>query len=98
MEPPAANSGPVAEDASAVHVVTIRNMQFDPVELIVKRGSRVMWINQDLFAHTATDSGKTFDSGNIDADESWSYVAGEPGDYAYLCAFHPTMKGRLIVQ
>lgn len=81
---------------STEHVVTIQNMQFEPAELIVKRGSRVVWINKDLFPHTAT--AKTFDSGSIEANASWSYVASEPGDHAYLCAFHPTMKGRLIVR
>lgn len=73
-------------------------MQFDPAELTVKRGTRVVWINKDLFAHTATATAKSFDSGNIEVDASWSYVASEPGDYAYVCTLHPTMKGRLIVQ
>lgn len=86
------------QDAATTQVVTIQNMQFDPPELIVKPGSRVVWINKDLFAHTATATAKTFDSGSIEVDASWSYVANQPGDYAYVCAFHPTMKGRLIVR
>lgn len=73
-------------------------MKFDPAVLIVKRGSRVVWINKDLFAHTATATEKTFDSGTIEVDASWSYMVSQPGDYAYFCAFHPTMKGRLIVR
>ena len=88
----------VEQGAAATQVVTIQNMQFAPAELIVKRGSRVVWINKDLFAHAATASTKTFDSGNIEVDASWSYVANQPGDYAYLCALHPAMKGRLIVR
>ena len=85
-----------SKSAATTQVVTIQNMQFDPAELVVKRGTRVVWINKDLFAHTAT--AKSFDSGNIEPDASWSYVASQPGDYAYLCAFHPTMKGRLVVR
>src|SRR5690606_17938054 len=77
-------------------VVTIQNMKFEPAELIVKRGSRVVWVNKDMFPHTAT--AKAFDSGSIAADASWSHVASEPGEHAYLCSFHPTMKGRLIVR
>ena len=74
----------------------MENMQFNPAELVVNRGTRIVWKNQDMFPHTAT--GKRFDSGSIDAGDSWTYVANEPGDYMYLCSFHPTMKGRLIVE
>ncbi|MFL6551651.1 MAG: cupredoxin family copper-binding protein [Povalibacter sp.] len=78
--------------------IVIENMGFTPAEVVVKRGTRVTWTNKDMFPHTATANGKTFDSGNIEANASWSYVASEPGDYAYVCALHPTMKGRLIVR
>lgn len=83
---------------SATHTVIIENMRFSPDELTVKRGDRVVWVNKDLFPHTVTADGKAFDSGSIAVDASWSYVTNQPGDYAYLCTFHPTMKGRLIVR
>jgi plastocyanin len=78
--------------------VTIENMQFNPQELSVHRGDRVVFVNKDLFPHTATAVRKAFDSGSIAANASWSYVALKPGDYAYGCSFHPTMKARLRVQ
>lgn len=84
------------KDASTTQVVTIQNMQFEPAELIVERGTRVVWVNKDLFPHTAT--ARAFDSGSIGTDASWSYVADQAGEHAYLCTFHPTMKGRLIVK
>ncbi len=80
------------------HVVTIEGVQFNPQELTVQRGDRVVWVNKDLFPHTATASAKSFDSGNIAPKASWTYVARSPGEYAYSCTFHPTMKGKLIVQ
>ena len=85
-----------SDHASDTQVITIENMQFSPAEITVERGTRIVWKNQDMFPHTAT--GKRFDSGSIDANKSWTYVASEPGDYAYVCSFHPTMKGRLIVR
>lgn len=85
-----------SNDAQDTQVITIENMQFNPAQLTVNRGTRIVWKNRDLFPHTAT--GKHFDSGTIEADKSWTYVANEPGDFAYLCSFHPTMKGRLIVR
>jgi plastocyanin len=44
-----------------------------------------------------TASNKAFDSGSIEADASWTYLAGKPGDYPYGCSFHPTMKATIRV-
>ena len=89
--------GSAAGGPQVSHTVTIENMQFNPPDLTVHRGDRVVWINKDLFPHTAT-SQKNFDSGSIAADASWSYVAAKSGEYPYGCTFHPTMKAKLTVQ
>lgn len=73
-------------------------MQFEPAELVVKRGSRVVWVNKDLFPHTATAIDEAFDSASIAAGASWTYKASQSGTYAYVCALHPTMKGKLVVE
>ena len=86
-----------AAGAGASHTVTIENMQFNPAQLTVHRGDRIVWVNKDLFPHTAT-ADKGFDSGSIAANASWSYVASKSGEYAYHCTFHPTMKGKITVQ
>ena len=86
-----------AEQAAA-HTVVIENMQYTPAQLSVRRGERIVWVNRDLFPHTATAQGKAFDSGSIAANASWSYVASKSGTYAYGCTFHPTMKGNITVQ
>jgi plastocyanin len=80
------------------HTVTIENMRFDPESLSVKRGDSVVWVNKDLFPHTATADGKAFDSGDIAVGKSWTYVVAAPGRYTYTCSYHPSMKGTLIVQ
>ena len=82
----------------AVHTVVIENMQYNPPELRVRRGERIVWVNKDLFPHTVTATSHAFDSGSIAASSSWTYVAGQAGEYAYGCTFHPTMKGILKVQ
>ena len=83
--------------AEKTHTVTIENMQFNPQELTVRRGERIVWVNKDLFPHTATAAG-LFDSGSIPSNGSWSYVAARQGQYFYTCTFHPTMNGRITVQ
>jgi plastocyanin len=82
----------------AVHTVVIENMQFSPAELQVHRGGKIVWVNKDLFPHTATAASHAFDSGSIAADSSWTYVASKAGEYPYGCTFHPTMKGIIKVQ
>ena len=82
----------------AVHTVVIENMQYNPPQLSVHRGDRIVWVNKDLFPHTVTAAARAFDSGSIAAGASWTYVAGKTGEYAYGCTFHPTMKGILKVQ
>jgi plastocyanin len=82
----------------AVHTVVIENMQFNPAELQVHHGEKIVWVNKDLFPHTATAASHAFDSGSIAANSSWTYVASKAGEYAYGCTFHPTMKGILKVR
>ena len=83
---------------TSTHTVTMENIQFNPRELTVHLGDRIVWVNKDLVPHTATANDKSFDSGSVAADASWSYVAKKKGEYPYTCTFHPTMKGKLTVQ
>jgi plastocyanin len=78
-------------------VVTIEGLRFTPETLTVTRGERITWVNKDPFPHTVTANDKAFDSGNLDAGMSWSYIAQSAGTYPYGCSLHPTMKGTLIV-
>lgn len=90
------------EAAAKTYVIVIEQMRFNPPVLTVHRGDRVMWVNKDLFPHTATAKASAtptaFDSHEIQPDASWSYVARQAGSYPYLCTLHTTMRGTLIVQ
>lgn len=94
----AATSGAAQHQAAATHTVVIAGMQFNPKELMVHRGDRVVWVNKDLFPHTVTAQARAFDSASIAAGASWRYVATKRGAFAYGCTFHPTMKGKITVQ
>jgi len=82
----------------ATHTVVLRGMKNVPATLVVKAGDTVVWKNDDVVPHTATDRGKSFDSGNIEPGGSWSYVANRKGTYSYYCAYHPNTQGRLVVR
>jgi plastocyanin len=82
---------------AATHVVTIEGLRFEPAALNVHRGDKVVWQNKDVVPHTATAAGK-FDSRRIDSGASWSWTAGQPGFYDYVCTYHRGMKGSITVK
>lgn len=84
--------------AEVTHTVVIDGTRFQSQTLTVARGDRVVWTNKDPFPHTATAVGKAFDSGGIDPNASWTYRATREGTFEYVCTFHPTMKGTLVVR
>ena len=89
---------PVAQAAAVTHRVVIEGSQFVPRTLTVKAGDSIEWVNEDLFPHTATSKTGRFDSGEIAPKRSWTYKTAAKGDFAYICALHPTMTGTLRVQ
>ena len=80
------------------HIVAIRGMNYALPSLTVNVGDTVVWKNEDTVPHTATDRGKSFDSGSIASGASWSYVVKKKGTYSYYCTFHPNMNSKLIVR
>ncbi|MFL6590986.1 MAG: cupredoxin family copper-binding protein [Chthoniobacterales bacterium] len=92
----AVDSARPADGQPAVVQVRIRNMQFSPTHLEIRKGDIVEWTNADLTPHTATSAG--FDSGSIDPDKSWRRTFIDPGEFPYFCTFHPDMKATVVVK
>jgi plastocyanin len=80
------------------HTVTIDGSRFEPETLSVMAGDTVVWVNNDIVAHTATSKPGAFDSGLIAPGKSWKYRPRRAGDFAYTCTYHPTMNGMLRVK
>jgi plastocyanin len=78
--------------------VVIQFLHFKPATIDVKPGDEVEFVNKDVLEHTATASNGAFDSKAIKAGGSWKWKAGDPGQYAYTCAFHNGMKGVINVK
>jgi plastocyanin/uncharacterized membrane protein len=91
------------EDASAqssspqTHIVTMRQMQFDPPTLSVAPGDTVEWKNEDIYAHTVTADDNSFDSGPIQPGTAWKMTFQHPATVGYHCRPHPNMKAKLVV-
>ena len=80
-----------------VHVVEIKQMKFEPPEIKVHKGDRVLWINKDITNHDVTEQlTKAWASSPLASGESWSMVVTESADY--YCNLHQVMKGKITVE
>jgi plastocyanin len=85
---------------AATHVVRIEGMKFQPETLSIRKGDEVVWENHDLVPHTVTGASKdpaSLESGTILAGKRYRRRFRRPGEFPYVCRFHPTMKGSLSV-
>lgn len=95
----AAGSGEGSTPTPRRHVVEIRALAFHPPALTVSLGDTVVWINRDIFPHTATATGAgAWDTGTLAAGASGPLVVRAKGVAPYLCTLHPSMRGTLEVR
>ena len=78
------------------HVVEIRQFKFFPATLTVNEGDTIIWKNLDAAPHTATSD--SWDSDMLRLNESWELKVTGKGTTEYICAYHPVMKGKIIVK
>jgi plastocyanin len=85
-------------DAPAEAKVNIVNMGFSPATLTVAAGTTVTWVNRDPDAHSVESKDKGFPSSPLlNTGEKYSYTFTTPGTYAYYCAVHASMTGKIVV-
>ena len=91
-----AGATPAASPAEETDRVEIKEFKYEPVEVKVKVGTKVTFVNDDTAAHTATSKASgAFDSGSIRRGKSKTVVLKKAGNYDYYCAFHPFMRAKL---
>ena len=83
---------------AATHQVVIQNHRFTPDSLTVARGDTIVFVNRDGAPHTATHQPGGFDTGRLNRDQSGQVTLSRAGQYDYICAFHPSMRGRITVR
>jgi plastocyanin len=88
--------------ASATKAATIKVFQFQPTAIEVRAGMTVTWTNEDNIDHTVTSGTPetpvgNFDSGGFGRGRSFSAIFHTPGEYAYFCARHKSMRGTVKV-
>jgi plastocyanin len=79
--------------------VLIKNFSFKPAHITIKRGTKVIWINRDSTAHTATaNNGRSFDSGRLGPGQRFSHTFKSAGKKPYHCEIHADMRGTVVVK
>lgn len=82
----------------------IGQVYFDPEVIQVPVGTTVIWENIDSVMHTVTSGNPqdgpngTFDSGMMNAGDSFKFTFNSPGKEDYFCMVHPWMIGSVEVQ
>jgi plastocyanin len=70
---------------------------YAPATKQVDVGTWVTWSNDGQDSHTVTADDASFDSGNLDPSEGFSWYFDTPGTFTYMCAWHAWMKGEIVV-
>jgi plastocyanin len=79
----------------ATHSIEIGDGFFSPATLTVAVGDTVTWTNVDDSPHTV--SAGTFDSGNLDEGQTFSFTFTEAGTFDYVCSYHDEMTASITV-
>lgn len=84
-----------AASHAASHEVRIKGMKFNPAELTVAVGDKVVFMNEDGAPHTATAEDGSFDTGRLARGASAEVTIAAAGTSGYFCAIHRSMKGTI---
>ncbi len=90
---PAATSTPIP-----ALVVRMKNFVFTPNPAVIKVGDTIQFLNDDATAHTVAADDKSWDSGNMDINATYSHTFTTAGTFTYNCAYHGFMRGTITVK
>jgi plastocyanin len=94
---PSGNAPAPSGEAVRSAKVEIVDFAYDPDPVTIQTGGKVIWINRDVEAHTATAEDGSFDTGTLEEGKLKSENFKEAGAYSYICEIHPTMHGTVEV-
>ena len=72
--------------------------KYDPTPTTAKVGDTVKWaFADDASQHTVTADDSSFDSGQKNKGETFTFKFDKAGTFAYHCTLHANMKGTITV-
>lgn len=76
----------------------IKGQAYVPSTIEITAGTTVQWKNLDALIHTVNAVDKSFSSGAIGPDATFSHTFSKPGTYSIYCLPHPFMKATVVVK
>ena len=89
--------GPAVAQDAPPPTVRMGTFTFTSPEVHITSGTIVSWVNGSNDTHTVTADDGSFDSGNLDPSEGFSWYFDTPGTFTYLCSYHAWMTGQIVV-
>jgi len=87
-----------SSSSSGTVKISMKNIAFDPNNVTVKVGQKVVWTNDDSVDHNVTaQSGASFQSKTFGQGGTYSFTPKKAGTIQYVCTIHPGMDGTLTV-
>jgi plastocyanin len=80
------------------HNVRIKAFAYLPESLSVSRGDTIIFLNEDIVAHTITADTAKWDSGDLRPRQSFRLVTPARGRISFHCELHPAMRGQVVVR
>lgn len=95
---------PLPSPAQSQVTASIIDYDYQPLNLTIPVGTTVTWVNRGREPHTAThgvsprkDPNPLWDSGTLNAGQSFSFTFAQPGAFPYFCELHDWMVGVVTV-
>ncbi|WP_035777309.1 cupredoxin domain-containing protein [Arthrobacter sp. 35/47] len=93
----AASEEPTEEAPAEEIVITIVNFEYEMPDS-VPAGAEITVVNEDTAPHTVTTTETEDFDAIVGGGETTTFTApSEPGDYPFICTYHPNMTGTLTV-
>ena len=78
--------------------VSMNRLKFEPADIKVKSGTKVVWTDKENVPHNVVaNEGADFESEVFGQDETYEYKTEEAGTIKYVCTLHPGMDGTITV-
>jgi len=95
--PPSSNEVQVSIDQGSGTNVNLPGYSPTDIRVVIGVNNTVRWTNNDNMAHTVTATDGSFDSGNMNAGDSFVHTFNQTGTFAYICVYHHWMHGSVTV-
>lgn len=79
----------------AMKAITMPDLSFAPGTASARAGQPVTWHNNSHVTHNV--KGRGFFSRVIEPGSTYRHTFATAGRYAYVCTFHPGMRGTIVV-